>query len=317
VLVDRVTDPATPARLRGYALRLAPATHAKLTVPLLRELLATNDTVLSLESVRTLAAKDSDSARAALAEIAADEGRAVGLRADATMGLASALTPIHLPLLLKLASHTNASLRNEALRALRLQTLEVVAKQSLAGVAERHAESASLVRAALEPASIEVGRPPVESTDAWLKRLAALPGQPDAEAGRRIFFHSHVAMCSTCHRHSGRGNVVGPDLSLVAQQSDRRALLQSILEPSREVAPQFFPTQLELKDGTEFTGILLRSSSVDVFRDLTGKERSFKPTDIVKRAELKTSLMPTGLVASLTDTELRDLLAFLMSPAAP
>jgi len=54
---------------------------------------------------------------------------------------------------------------------------------------------------------------------------------------------------------------------------------------------------------------------VDVFRDLTGKERSFKPTDIVKRAELKTSLMPTGLVASLTDTELRDLLAFLTSRA--
>jgi len=317
VLVDRVTDPATPARLRGYALRLAPATHAKLTVPLLRELLVANDPVLSLEAVRTLAAKDSDSARAALAEIAADESRTIGLRADATMGLASALTSIHLPLLLKLASHTNASLRNEALRALRLQMLDAVAQQSLAGVAKRHAESASLVRAVLEPASIEVGRPPVESTDAWLKRLAALPGQPDAEAGRRIFFHSHVAMCSTCHRHSGRGNVVGPDLSLVAQQSDRRALLQSILEPSREVAPQFFPTQLELKDGTEFTGILLRSSSVDVFRDLTGKERSFKPTDIVKRAELKTSLMPTGLVASLTDTELRDLLAFLMSPAAP
>jgi putative heme-binding domain-containing protein len=149
-----------------------------------------------------------------------------------------------------------------------------------------------------------------------LKRLAALPGQPDAEAGRRIFFHSRVAMCSTCHRHSGRGNVVGPDLSLVAQQGDQRALLQSLLEPNREVAPQFFPTQLELKDGSEFTGILLRSSSVDVFRDLTGKERSFKPADIVKRAELKTSLMPTGLVASITDTELRDLLAFLTSPDA-
>ena len=250
-----------------------------------------------------------------LAEIAADEKRATELRADATAGLASALTPVHLPLLVKLTAHANASLRNEAFRALRTQTLDASAKEALGAIAKRHPDSAPLVKALLEPASIEAGRPPVEDTAAWLKRLAALPGKPDAEAGRRIFFHSRVAMCSTCHRHSGRGNVVGPDLSLVAQQGDQRAILQSLLEPNREVAPQFFPTQLELKDGSEFTGILLRSSSADVFRDLTGKERSFKPTDIVKRAELKTSLMPAGLVASVTDTELRDLLAFLTDRA--
>lgn len=316
VLVDRVTDAATPARLKGYALRLAPAMHAKLTVPLLRELLAANDPVLSLEVVRTLVARDADDVRVVLAEIAADEQRPTELRADATAGLASALTSAHQPLLLKLATHASTAIRNEALRALRAQTLDAAAKQSLGPVAQRHAESAPLVKAALAPASIEAGRPPVEDTAAWLKRLAALPGKPDVEAGRRIFFHSRVAMCSTCHRHSGRGSVVGPDLSLVAQQGDQRAILQSLLEPNREVAPQFFPTQLELKDGSEFTGILLRSSSVDVFRDLTGKERSFKPTDIVKRAELKTSLMPAGLVASVTDTELRDLLAFLTSRGA-
>ncbi len=66
-----------------------------------------------------------------------------------------------------------------------------------------------------------------------------------------------------------------------------------------------------LKDGTTFTGILLRSSSVDVFRDLTGKEKSFPETDIIKRTELHTSLMPPGLALTLTDAELRDLLAFL------
>ena len=59
-------------------------------------------------------------------------------------------------------------------------------------------------------------------------------------------------------------------------------------------------------------GILLRSSSTEVFRDLTGKEKSFPEADIVKRTELRTSLMPPGLVMSLTDAEFRDLLAFLM-----
>lgn len=311
VLVERVTNAATPARLKGYALRLVPSAHAKLTVPLLRELLAVNDSLLSSEVVRTLAARDVDDARAVLASIAADEARPAELRADAITGLAASAA--HQALLLKLAAHDNASIRDEALRALRLLPLDDAAKKSLSGVAQRHSQSAPLVNALLNPASVDAGRSPLENTVAWLKRLAALPGKPNVEAGRRIFFHSRVAMCSTCHRHSGRGNVVGPDLSFIAQQGDQRAILQSILEPNRDVAPQFFPTQLELKDGTEFTGILLRSSSVDVFRDLTGKERTFKPTDIVKRTELKTSLMPTGLVATLTDTELRDLLAFLTS----
>ena len=172
------------------------------------------------------------------------------------------------------------------------------------------------MQAVLDPASLTRGRPAVEDTQAWLARLAALPGEADVEAGRRVFFHSKVALCSTCHRRGGRGNVVGPDLSLVGQQGTRQAILQSILEPSREVAPQFYPTQLLLEDGTSFTGILLRSSDRHVYRDLTGKERTFYEKDIAERVELKTSVMPVGLPATLTDRDLRDLLAFLVSSSA-
>lgn len=313
VLMDRVTNAATPARLKGFALRLVPSTHPKLTVPLLRDLLAANDAVLSLEVVRTLAARNADDARAVLAEIAADEERSAELRAEAVVGLSASIAPEHHALLVKLATHDNASLRNEALRALRLTVLDDAAAKSISEVAKRHPESTSITKALLDIASINVGRPAFDDTAAWLKRLEALPGKANPEAGRRIFFHPRMALCASCHRHSGRGNVVGPDLSLVAQQGDMKATLQSILEPNREVAPQFFPTLLKLKDGTDFTGIMLRSSSTDVFRDLTGKEHTFQKSDILQRTELKTSIMPMGLPATITDEELRDLLAFLRS----
>jgi putative heme-binding domain-containing protein len=156
--------------------------------------------------------------------------------------------------------------------------------------------------------------PPFNDTAAWLKLVDEAPGQTDAEAGRRLFFHPKIALCANCHRHTGRGNVVGPDLSLIAQQGDRTAILRSILEPNRDVAPQFFPTLLKLADGSDFTGILLRSSSTEVFRDLTGKERTFQKTDIVKRTELTSSPMPMGLATTMTPGELRDLLAFLVGP---
>ncbi|WP_395743648.1 PVC-type heme-binding CxxCH protein [Prosthecobacter sp.] len=291
VLVERITSPKTPAQLKGYALRLVPATHKQLTVPLLRELFAVGNPVLCQEVVRTLAARNADDARAVLAEIAADESQKVELRADAVVGLATSSKAEEQALLVKLAAGKDEMLRDEARRALRFSD-----------------KDSTFVMSTTWPA--------FDDTAAWLKRIDAVPGKADVEAGRRIFFHSKVGLCATCHRHSGRGNVVGPDLSLVARQGDRAAILRSILEPSREVAPQFYPSQVKLKDGTEFIGIMLRSSSSEVFRDLTGKERSFPQTDIVSRTELKTSLMPQGLVMSLTDAELRDLLAFLTSSRA-
>jgi putative membrane-bound dehydrogenase-like protein len=290
VLVERITNPATPAKLKGYALRLAPATHPKITVPLLRGFFSAGDPVLSVEAVRTLAARNADDARTVLAEIAADESHSAELRAEAITGLAISTKPEQQALLAKLAASNDASLRDEARRALRFT---------------EHDKSFAINQA----------RPAFEDTAAWLKLLDALPRKPDAEAGRRIFFHPKLALCATCHRHSGRGNVVGPDLSLIAQQGDRTAILRSILEPQREVAPQFYPALLKLSDGTDFTGILLRSSSTEVFRDITGKERTFQKADIVQRTELKTSLMPPGLVSMLTDGELRDLLAFLLGGA--
>jgi putative heme-binding domain-containing protein len=119
--------------------------------------------------------------------------------------------------------------------------------------------------------------------------------------------------------HSGRGNVVGPDLSAVGGRDDAAWLLQSILQPSREVAPQFFPTALELKDGTEFLGIKLRKGGggKEFYRDLTGRERTISTADVVGRHDLTTSLMPEGLLATLTRREIRDLLAFLGQRGIP
>lgn len=316
VLMERITDAATPARLKGFSLRLVPATHPKLTVPLLRDLLAANDSVLSLEVVRTLVGRGSREAKDVLAQIAFDRTRDKNLRAEAIVGLSSSTDPEHQTMLLQIAGEENVALRNEALRAMRSMAISDAAKLLIQEIARQHPDSAQLVDAILNPDTILVGRPELNQTAEWLKRLDKAPGEPSVAAGRRLFFHPRLAQCASCHRHTGRGNVVGPDLSLIAKQGTRSSVLQSILQPSREIAPQYFHTNLLLTDGTVFSGILLRSSSVDVFRDGVGKERRFKKEEIEQRSQSKTSLMPVGVVASLTDGELRDLLAFLTSDAA-
>jgi putative membrane-bound dehydrogenase-like protein len=319
ILLERLNDPAAPERVRAYSLRLLPATHAKVTVRLLENLLGSRDALLALEAVRSLADKRTDDARALLARVAADTQRPAQLRAEAIVGLATD-PETHRAVLLTLAGEANRAVRNEALRALRTVTLTDAERARLESVAKTHPESAPLVRAALEPASLEAGRPELSDLNAWKQRLAALAPTADPEAGRRIFFHPRLALCSTCHQHSGRGTVLGPDLSTVAARGDRDWLLHAILQPNREVAPQFFAWNLELRDGGEFVGIALRKGGVsgkEFYRDTAGREQGFWKHEIVRRRELKSSLMPEGLLLTLTDGEMADLLAFLSEPPGP
>lgn len=311
VLLERLTDSATPAKLKGFALRLVPAEHPQLDTSFLSELATVGDAGLLQEVIRTLASHPTEDKLHLLADYAADQSLTAASRCDAIVGLGHSRRPEHQQLLLTLAGDPDAAIRHEALRALRTQPLDAAAKETLAAIAARHPAARSAVRMVID-GTLDSDRPSVEDTSAWLERLDQLSGEADALAGRRIFFNSKIGQCAQCHRYDGRGNVVGPDLSLIHRQGDRASMLRAILQPNRDVAPQYFVTALELADGNIFSGILLRSSSVDVFRDSQGKERVFQKSDVVERTELKTSLMPTGLISQLTDHDLRDLLAFLM-----
>lgn len=310
MLLARVRDTNAPPRVRAYALRLLRPRPGQLTVPVLREMLELKDVTLSLEAVRALA-REGSAATETLTSIARAESQPAAVRAEAVAALANSETSS--ALFLDLASNPDGILREEALRALRLTALGDEQKTKLRGVAKQFSASADLVAAILDPSASAMNRPAPHDLAAWQKLLARVPGKPDVEAGRRIFFHPKLSQCANCHLHSGRGNVVGPDMSVVGDRGDDAWLLQAILDPSRDVAPQFYPLSLEMKDGSGFVGFLLRDGggATAVYRDLTGAERSIKRGDIVKREELKTSVMPPGLLALLTDREVRDLLAFL------
>ena len=311
MLLERVRDASTPPRVRAYALRLLRPKSNQLPAAFLRELLAVPDDALSLEVVRALARADSE-ALPTLAEIAADESRTANLRAEAIAGLAT-VADQHLPLLVELGLHTDPTVREEALRAVRFTTLSDAQIERVRSTAKQFPASADLVSAILDPGVAATQRPALTDLPAWQRVLAKQPGQPDPEAGQRIFFHPRLVQCATCHQHSGRGNVVGPDLTLIGERHDDAWLLQAILEPSRDVAPQFYPLSLEMKDGSAFVGFLLRDGggASAVYRDLTGAELSLNRADILRREDLKSSVMPAGLLALLTDREIRDLLTFL------
>jgi putative membrane-bound dehydrogenase-like protein len=293
-ITERLLDPETPPRLQAYVLRLAvskPRSNSKqgeplalryprgLTVELLGEMLDAGDELLELEAIRTLAGNPIP-ARGMLARVAADEKRSDAVRVEAVIGLAA-------------QPKENA----EALQALAKDPSELIREE-----AERALRTAP---------KVEGERPALTDTEAWLARLDAVKEPVDIERGRRLFHHPRLAICSNCHRHEGRGSVVGPDLTRIDRIGNRAALLESILHPNAEIAPEYLPRTVTFHDGEQFTGIRLRSSTREAMRDAAGRTVTFNRDDIAEMQELQVSFMPTGLPLMMTDRELRDLIAFL------
>ena len=311
MLINRVADDQASASARAFALRLLEPTHKRFSKGLWQQLYDTGDQRLISELARALAANGTESAKPFLIRLASDETIPMQTRADAVSGLAGSQQT--LGTLIDFAAHGNRSLREEALRAIRFCDLDQRDLEQLETVSRSFPESADLVQAAIDPDAVKRGRPDARDLEAWQKRLAEVQQPVDIAAGRRIFHHRRVGTCVHCHRHSGRGSAVGPDLSAASNIGDSNRLLRALLQPSRDVDPQYFPRALVTEDGKVFTGIMLRDGGggKEYYRDASGRERMFLTDEIVERKELNTSMMPEGLIDLMTDREIRDLLAFL------
>lgn len=332
LLLQTVKEPKVSPQIRAYALRLLPtvprvakegqsmphlAFPKGLTVDVLRGLLDVGDDALSREAIRTLAGNPIPASVRVLVDVASSEKWPVNSRVEAVSGLA-AVAGEHVELLVRLASDENKSLREEALRSLRRVSLTGEQRDELQRIAKAHPDSADLVEIIDSPLNLRRRRPDLKDVDGWQKYLAALKSPSDPAAGERVFRHSQIGLCARCHRHEGRGNVVGPDLSQVGRRDDQHWLLESILQPNLKVAPEYRARTLILTDGRVFTGIHLRTGGggdVETLRDNNGQERRFPRAEIEMSGEVLTSLMPEGLPTAMTDRELRDVIAFLESSA--
>jgi len=147
------------------------------------------------------------------------------------------------------------------------------------------------------------------STGGWQKAVAT---GGDGRRGRRMFFSPQLA-CAKCHVAEGRGAIVGPDLSAVGRGTSRARLVESIVEPSREVAIDFQGYEIETKSGESFTGMQAKPKPDGEVSMLgfDGRKIEVEGKDIASFRMLKTSLMPDGLIEAMSVEDFRDLLAYL------
>ncbi len=115
-----------------------------------------------------------------------------------------------------------------------------------------------------------------------------------------------------------KGGIIGPDLTAVPSRFDRRALLESILEPSKVIDEKFRNIAFVLKNGNSIVGAVEREDEQKVIvRESPLGENSIElpKQRIVRREPSPISPMPAGLVNGLRREQILDLLAFLESGA--
>jgi putative heme-binding domain-containing protein len=140
----------------------------------------------------------------------------------------------------------------------------------------------------------------------------ALNRPGDADRGRAVFFNLEKSQCLKCHRVRDEGGRVGPDLTGVGGRFARAYLIESVLEPSRTIAPSFETLAVALNDGRVITGVRTSETATALtLADADARPHVIARGDIEALRPQPTSLMPDGLEKQLTPDEFVDLIAFL------
>jgi putative membrane-bound dehydrogenase-like protein len=315
-----IEDVNTPNPTKTRALGMLRPNHPALTLDRLQAFLNSTDQALALAAIRSMREGSPEARQAMFAAVLSQESR-FGERAvcEAVMAL-SPDDATQRQRLLDYCEHASATIRQEALRTLRGTKLSSPERRRLAeSLGSRKRQTTDTMAAEqdlldlIEPQeSPPTGDRSHAEIDAWMNRLE---GPADPVAGERIFFHARAAGCARCHQIEGRGGSVGPDLSAMAQVLDRRRLVESILAPSKEVAPLFVPWTIQTTDGRVLTGLLVEEAldGQQTYADAQGRTFVLKPEEIDLRQPHAQSLMPAGLERNLTLQEFRDLLAYLQA----
>ena len=133
------------------------------------------------------------------------------------------------------------------------------------------------------------------------------------ESGKAAF---KQAGCGQCHRFAGEGGSVGPDLAGVGRRLSPHDLTESIVLPSKVIADGFATTEIETKSGEVVTGRVVREDGQVVVMlppTATAEAVTIRKADIRRRELSKVSNMPTGILNTLPEPQVLDLLAYLIA----
>ncbi len=146
----------------------------------------------------------------------------------------------------------------------------------------------------------------VDQKFAQFRTLANRPG--NVAHGREA-----AAICLTCHTISGQGGNIGPNLS-GAGAMGTEGLLRNIITPNAAMEAGYRTYRAEMKNGDMRDGFFVREDAdVVILRTAGAEDQRISKLEIRSAKFLRRSLMPEGLLESMTPEQVSDLFAYLTS----
>jgi putative heme-binding domain-containing protein len=144
--------------------------------------------------------------------------------------------------------------------------------------------------------------------DVKAETLLALQGDP--ARGKNQF----TTICAACHRAGELGVDFAPDLTHVSTRLERNKIVERILQPSKNIDPQWELATLVTTDGETLSGFIGQRNDHDLrLRQAGGASKTVPTEKIASLTTAKVGVMPEGLMQGFTAEEAGDLLAFLWS----
>jgi putative membrane-bound dehydrogenase-like protein len=163
------------------------------------------------------------------------------------------------------------------------------------------------------------GRVPGPGSPEKTRRIAEVRGMlPEgdkgvAARGAAIFKEN----CAVCHRLFGQGEQIGPELTQ-AERGNLDFLLASLVDPSALVRKEYQARTVVTTDGRTLTGLVLDENDRTITLIDAKRQKTVLPVrEIEARKPSDVSLMPEGLLDTLKDDQIRDLLKYLQASGPP
>lgn len=141
------------------------------------------------------------------------------------------------------------------------------------------------------------------------KLTPAALASADKSSGRAVF----NTACAQCHTLYGHGGQLGPDLT-GSGRSNLDYLLENTVDPSAVVNADFRMTIVDLKDDRTLNGLVTARTDRTITLKTQTETLILNRDEIERLQESSLSLMPEGLLEALTETQVLDLIAYLIHP---
>jgi cytochrome c oxidase cbb3-type subunit 3 len=159
-----------------------------------------------------------------------------------------------------------------------------------------------------------------------VEKKASAETAGNAAHGKELFYGT--AACGTCHMVNGKGGRLGPDLSSVggsrsfeylveSMRNPSKRLAQGISEPLKDFSQEYETVTVVTADGTKLTGVVLNEDNFSLqMMDTREQLRLLQKDKLRSYVKSRESLMPTYDQKMLSDKDLQDLIAYLLTVGA-